>query len=67
MRRDPFVAALLAITLAGGLVIGAQRGESGRLPECGATGPVVAVLRDVDGSSSCVVTGAIINARIEQR
>lgn len=34
-------------------------------PTCGATGPLVAVLREVDPDVACTLTGTIMNARIE--
>ena len=34
-------------------------------PACGATGPLVAVLREVDPDVACTLTGTIMNARIE--
>ena len=34
-------------------------------PACGATGPLVVVLREVDDDVACTLTGTITNAHIE--
>ncbi len=52
--------ALLAV----GVVIGVNLTPA-RAPDCGPTGPLVAIMREQEVNATCTITGVIMDARIE--
>ena len=62
---NPLLGLLATLMFPAGVVVGGWIENNAEPPACGATGPLVAMLREVDSDVACTLTGTIMNARIE--